>query len=88
MYLIIINKAREYELGHSEAILYVNTKIPSLSDIGLWTLVFTTNVIDHLVSLGPHQIKDGALPKDNTGRRFSSAYFYRNLKNAERLLCR
>lgn len=44
--------------------------------------------IDHIILTGPNQTISRLYPKDETGRHFSSSYFYRKLENGETILRR
>lgn len=57
------------------------------SDPSTWPTAMSGTLVDTLVEVGPVQVADNyAFPVDDeTGRRFSSTYFYRHMDNGERI---
>ncbi|XP_007529009.2 zinc finger MYM-type protein 5 isoform X1 [Erinaceus europaeus] len=54
------------------------------TDPGTWPRLLNIKQRDILVENEPHQVRDFNFPKDNTGRKFSEAYYTRMLPNGEK----
>lgn len=59
--------------------------IVNLSDVGTWPAIRNSKTIDHIIAMGPTQIRIDRdnFPKDGIGRHFASSHYSRKLANNE-----
>ncbi|XP_033226810.1 zinc finger MYM-type protein 1-like [Belonocnema kinseyi] len=59
----------------------------NLYDCGTWPVLRNSSTVDHLIKIGPIQIKNENYPEDEKRRHFSNSYYNRKLSNGE-IFCR